>query len=680
MLADVLFPINTRAFSYLVPSELQQTIKVGSLVLAPFKRTEKTGIVVALDSDILPPHPPLTNGACLSGRQGQRGDEKELKKPVSLKYVKSLLDDEPLVSTKQLKLITWVAQYYMSTTGLALKNAIPSSLFSSRKAGKQRVTYGEDIKAYKKLNLTAEQRKALEQINEGDKGTFLLHGVTGSGKTEVYIRAIQSLPEEKQAIVLVPEIALTAQIIDRFRSAFGKRVVFFHSGLSAGERLTQWQTMRKGEAKVVIGVRSAVFAPFQNLGLIVIDEEQEASYKQFEGLRYSARDVALARAKIEGIKIILGSATPSMEAYHSAVNGKIRYLELTHRLENKPLPHVEIIDMTKEEQETFSFSKKLIDAVRKNHDKGHQSLLMLNRRGYSPFPICSDCGHTYKCPACSITLTYHKKTSTLNCHYCGSYLLPDDVCPECKGSRIKFLGTGTQKIEEELHDLLPELSYERMDRDTTRKKLSHYRMIKRMEERKIDILLGTQMIAKGHDFPDVTVSAVVSADVALNLPDFRSSERAFQLFTQLAGRSGRGGVAGKAYIQTYEPDQYIFDYVKKHYYKGFYESEIEMRRELSYPPFSRLIRIILSFRKKSDGEKITKTIAVRVNRINLKGIEVLGPSPAPIEKVRYLWRWHMILKGKNAKSLRQAASLVLERISEIKEVKIDIDVDPLNML
>jgi primosomal protein N' (replication factor Y) len=673
MLADVLFPINAEAFSYLVPSELQQTIKVGSLVLAPFKRAEKTGIVVALDSDFLPTHPPLTKG-------GRRGGEKDLKKSVSLKQVKSLLDDEPLVSASLLKLLNWIGQYYMSTTGLALKNAIPSTLFSSRKSGKQRVTYGEDIKAYKKLNLTAEQRKALEQINEEDKGTFLLHGVTGSGKTEVYIRAIQSLPEEKQAIVLVPEIALTAQIIDRFRSAFGKRVVFFHSGLSAGERLSQWQTMRRDEAKVVIGVRSAVFAPFQNLGLIVIDEEQEASYKQFEGLRYSARDVALARAKIEGTKIILGSATPSMEAYHSAVNGKIRYLELTQRLDNKTLPHVEVIDMTNEEKETFSFSKKLIDVVRKNHDKGYQSLLMLNRRGYSPFPICSDCGHTYKCPACSITLTYHKKTSTLNCHYCGSYLLPDDVCPECKGSRIKFLGTGTQKIEEELHDLLPELSYERMDRDTTRKKLSHYRMIKKMEERKIDILLGTQMIAKGHDFPDVTVSAVVSADVALNLPDFRSSERAFQLFTQLAGRSGRGGVAGKAYIQTYEPDQYIFDHVKKHDYKGFYESEIEMRKELSYPPFSRLIRIILSFRKKSDGEKITKTIAGRVNRINLKGIEILGPSPAPIEKVRYLWRWHMILKGKNAKSLRQAASLVLERISDMKEVKIDIDVDPLNLM
>jgi primosomal protein N' (replication factor Y) len=597
MLADVLFPINAEAFSYLVPSELQQTIKVGSLVLAPFKRAEKTGIVVALDSDFLPTHPPLTKG-------GRRGGEKDLKKSVSLKQVKSLLDDEPLVSASLLKLLNWIGQYYMSTTGLALKNAIPSTLFSSRKSGKQRVTYGEDIKAYKKLNLTAEQRKALEQINEEDKGTFLLHGVTGSGKTEVYIRAIQSLPEEKQAIVLVPEIALTAQIIDRFRSAFGKRVVFFHSGLSAGERLSQWQTMRRGEAKVVIGVRSAVFAPFQNLGLIVIDEEQEASYKQFEGLRYSARDVALARAKIEGTKIILGSATPSMEAYHSAVNGKIRYLELTQRLDNKTLPHVEVIDMTNEEKETFSFSKKLIDVVRKNHDKGYQSLLMLNRRGYSPFPICSDCGHTYKCPACSITLTYHKKTSTLNCHYCGSYLLPDDVCPECKGSRIKFLGTGTQKIEEELHDLLPELSYERMDRDTTRKKLSHYRMIKKMEERKIDILLGTQMIAKGHDFPDVTVSAVVSADVALNLPDFRSSERAFQLFTQLAGRSGRGGVAGKAYIQTYEPDQYIFDHVKKHDYKGFYESEIEMRKELSYPPFSRLIRIILSFRKKSDGLRL----------------------------------------------------------------------------
>jgi primosomal protein N' (replication factor Y) len=294
--------------------------------------------------------------------------------------------------------------------------------------------------------------------------------------------------------------------------------------------------------------------------------------------------------------------------------------------------------------------------------------------------MCTDCGHTYKCPACSITLIYHKDTYTLNCHYCGSHLEPEDLCPSCKGKEIKCLGTGTQRIEEELQSLVPEMSFSRMDRDTTRKKLSHYRIVKQMEEKKIDTLLGTQMVAKGHDFPDVTVSAVISADITLNMPDFRTGERAFQLFTQLAGRAGRGDVPGRAYIQTYEPEHYVFDYVTDHDYKGFYEKEIIFRKELSYPPFGKLVRIILSFKTKEKAKKIVSGIAARVSRIKPRGIEILGPAPAPIEKIRNLWRWHMVLKGKNAKALRQTASLILEKLTDIKEVRIDIDVDPINLL
>ncbi|MDH4028735.1 MAG: primosomal protein N', partial [Nitrospirota bacterium] len=429
-----------------------------------------------------------------------------------------------------------------------------------------------------------------------------------------------------------------------------------------------------------IGVRSAVFAPLKDLGLIVVDEEQEASYKQFEGLRYNARDTALARAKLEGIKIILGSATPSMEAFHAAKTGKFRYLEIKQRIDDRPMPEVEIIDMTKEKKKTFSFSDKLLNALIENISRGFQSLIMLNRRGYAPFYMCTDCGHTYKCPACSITLIYHNDTNTLNCHYCGSFLRPKAQCPECSGTGIKYLGAGTQRVEEELNALLPELSFKRMDRDTTRKKLSHYRIVKQMEERKLDVLLGTQMVAKGHDFPAVTISAVVLADIALNLPDFRSGERAFQLFTQLAGRSGRGDVSGKAVIQTYEPDNYVFDYVREHDYKGFYKKEIELRKELSYPPFSKLVRIILSFRTEEDVKKVMRTISGRVKKINQPNIDILGPAPAPIEKIRNLWRWHLILKGKNSKALRQAAALVLDKIKDLKEVKVDIDVDPMNMM
>lgn len=657
MHANILFPINAEAFTYIVPEELTAAITVGSRVTAPFKKSYKVGIVVGLDA--APP---------------------KAERSFKLKSIKSLMDDVPFVPQNILRLIVWVSQYYMSTSGLALKNAVPSAFFTGKKAGKSRISCDEEVPQAKPVSLMPEQRKALDEINKRTDGVFLLHGVTGSGKTEVYINAIKSLPAGKEAIVLVPEIALTSQMVDRFRGNFSDSVVFYHSGLSVGERITQWRRMREGKVRVVIGVRSAVYAPFENLGLIVVDEEQEASYKQFEGLRYNARDVSLARSQLEGIKVVLGSATPSMEAYYTAMEGKFHYLELPHRVEDRLMPGVEIIDMRKAEKQTFSFSTHLLNALKENISSGHQSLIMLNRRGYSPFFICTDCGHTYKCPACSITLIYHKDTNTLNCHYCNSYLTPRDRCPSCKGTGVKYLGLGTQRVEEDLHLLLPELSLQRMDRDTTQKKLSHYRIIRQMEEKKLDVLLGTQMVAKGHDFPDVTLSAVISADIALNLPDFRSGERAFQLFTQLAGRSGRGEVCGKAMIQTHEPEHYVFDYVKDHDYKGFFNNEIAMRKELSYPPFSKLIRIILSFRTKESANRIVKNIAARIKKIDHKGVEILGPAPAPIEKIRTLWRWHLVLKGKNSKLLRQTVSAILHKIKDIKEVRIDIDVDPINLL
>lgn len=656
-------------------------------VLAPFKRGKKIGIVAGVEKDLKSYDPAMSfRGAAVTkqshGRQeiaaqplGARSGIKE----ITLKPIEAVLDDEPLITQNLMKLIQWVGQYYLSTSGLALKNAVPSGILEGRKGGKGRITYDDEVATARNINLTAEQQQALSEINSTQSGAFLLHGVTSSGKTEIYIRAIEAMAD-KEAIVLVPEIALTAQIIDRFRSRFHEKVAFFHSGLSPGERITQWWKIRNGEVKIAIGVRSAVFAPFNNLGLIIIDEEHEASYKQFEGLKYSARDTALARAKIEGVKIILGSATPSIETFYHSQKGKLTYLELTHRIERKPMPRVEMIDMTREEKVSLSYSQKLLGVLRENLSEGRQSLIMLNRRGYSPFLMCMDCGYTYKCPACSITLTYHKDTKTLNCHYCNSFLKPQDICPQCRGLKIKYIGLGTQRVEEEIHSLIPELSLKRMDRDTTRRKLSHYRIVKDMEEKKIDMLLGTQMIAKGHDFPDVTVAAVVFADVALNLPDFRSSEKTFQLFTQLAGRAGRGDVPGTVYIQTYEPDHYVFEYVCNHDYTGFYQKEIEQRKELSYPPFSKLIRIVMSFRNKDSATKIMKDVSGRIRKIKVSDIEVLGPSPAPIEKIRNYWRWHLILKGKNAKSLRSVASRILDSIKDVREIKADVDVDPINLL
>ena len=657
MVIDVLFPIDAEAFTYLVPEGLEQKIKIGVRVLAPFRRGEKVGIIQNTEHRI------------------QNTDIKK----ITLKTIEAVLDEEPLIPENLFKLIKWVGQYYISTSGLALKNAVPSGVLEGRKSGKSRITYDTDIKPAKIFNLTAEQKNALSEINSAQSGVFLLHGVTGSGKTEIYIRAIEALGD-KEAIVLVPEIALTAQIIDRFRSRFGDKVAFFHSGLSEGEKISQWRKIRNGEVRVALGVRSAVFAPFKNLGLIVVDEEQEASYKQFEGLKYHSRDVALVRARLENIKTILGSATPSIETFYNAQKEKFKYLELKSRIEEKPMPGVEILDMTNENKKTWIFSDKLLNALNKNISQGYQSLIMLNRRGYSPFLMCTDCGYTYKCLACSITLTYHKDTKTLNCHYCGSYLEPKDTCPDCKGSRTKYVGIGTQRVEEELNTLIPEISLKRMDRDSTRRKHAHYRIVKDMEDKKIDILLGTQMVAKGHDFPDVTFAAVVFADVALNLPDFRSSERAFQLFTQLAGRAGRGDVPGEVYIQTYEPHHYVFDYVRKHDYKGFYEKEIELRKELSYPPFSRLIRIVFNFKNKNVIEKTIRDVSVKIKRTKIPDVDILGPAPAPIEKLRNQWRWHIVLKGRNYKTLRQNALALLNAVKDIKEMKVDVDVDPVNMM
>jgi primosomal protein N' (replication factor Y) len=655
MFARVLFPINAEAFTYLVPEEITSKITIGSFVTASFRKQKKTGIVTGLDKAHI-----------LDGAR-------------KIKTIETVLDEDISISENFLKLLHWVGQYYLSTTGLALKNAVPSGIFEGKRGGKSRITYDDITEQQTPFLLNAEQQAALSEINNDSSGTFLLYGVTGSGKTEVYLRAIEAL-NNREAIVLVPEIALTAQMIDRFRMRFQDKVAFYHSGLSSGEKLQQWRKIQQGHVKVVLGVRSAVFAPFKNLGLIIIDEEHETSYKQFEGLRYSARDVALARAKIEGIKIVLGSATPSIESFFNAQKGKIKILELTQRIEQKPLPRVNIIDMTKEDKKTWSLSSQFLDALKENLLKGHQSLLMLNRRGYSPFLICSDCGYTYKCPSCSITLTYHKDTHTLNCHYCNSYIKPKNFCPRCNGTRTKNIGVGTQRVEEELHALLPELSLKRMDRDTTRKKLSHYRMVKDMEGKKIDVLVGTQMVAKGHDFPHVAISGVVLADVALNLPDFRSAERTFQLFTQLAGRAGRGEVPGKVYIQTYEPYHYVFSYVQNHDYRGFYDREVELRKGLSYPPFSRLIRIIFSFMKKDLIEKTVNDIVTKIKKAKIHDVEVLGPAPAPVEKIRSHWRWHVILKGKKAKNLRHNALLIADAVKDIKGLKIDIDVDPINLL
>jgi primosomal protein N' (replication factor Y) len=660
MYANVLFQVNSGPFTYIIPEGLRNSVFPGSRVKVQFRNRQKWGIVV------------------------ECGDAEALGFPVKggkarLREILEAEGDRPLLPENLMRLMRWMSWYYMAPMGIVLKCILPHFIIEGRRAGKSRIKYGEAPMTRRNIRLTDEQKKALGEIIEAEDGVFLLHGVTGSGKTEVYIRAIKALPEGKSAIVLVPEIAVTAQMIDRLRAAFGKDVVFYHSGLSAGERIDAWQRARRGDVRVVLGVRSAVFAPLENTGLIVVDEEQEASYKQFEGVRYNARDVALARAKIEGVKVILGSATPSIEVYHNARQGGFRYLRLSRRVDDRPMPDVEIIDMRKEEKTSFSLSKRLLDAVSENDAAGRQSLIMINRRGYAPFFICTDCGYSYKCPQCSITLIYHKDTNTLNCHYCDSYLNPKSKCPRCGNTRIKCLGTGTQRVEEELRQFMSGVAVARMDRDSTRRKLSHYRMVKEMEEGKTDILLGTQMVAKGHDFHDVGLAVAISADMALNLPDFRSAERAFQLFTQLAGRAGRGSFPGRAIIQTYEPEHYAFRYIKNHDYEGFYEEEIKMRRELFYPPFSRLIRLIFSFAIRPQDTDIAK-IRNATAKADSRTITVLGPARAPLEKIKRRWRWHVILKGTDPVLMRNKVWTIISECREMKGLKIEVDADPVNLL
>jgi primosomal protein N' (replication factor Y) len=670
MLAKILFPINAEAFTYRIPQEFEQRVKPGIRVIAPFKTKTKFGIIIDYGKDVI----------------------KDNNTKYEIKDVEDIPDNEPLLTPILLRLLSWMKNYYMTSSGMALKTALPRGVLEGKKPGKARITYDEVELSYERVSLTDEQIASLAKINSTDRGVFVLHGVTGSGKTEIYMKTIETLPESRQALVLVPEIALTSQMIERFQRRFGETVAFFHSGLSEGEKIVQWHKMRSGKARVALGVRAAVFAPLPRPGLIVVDEEHEASYKQSDGLRYSARETAIIRARFEGIKIILGSATPSVESFYHATKGTFQYLRLLKRFHSRPLPHIDIVDMKQEKKVSPSFSTKLINHIRQEHKKGNQSLLLINRRGYSPYSLCTDCGYIHQCSHCSVTLTYHKDRKISMCHYCGSVTRPPALCPRCKGTSITFVGAGTQRVEEELQKIMKDLVICRMDRDTTTRKLSHQRMVKAMEKGDINLLIGTQMVARGHDFPLVTLSSVVSADVALNLPDFRSGERAFQLFTQLAGRAGRGPEQGNVVIQTYSPDHYVFDYVQKYDHEGFYKRELLMRSDLLYPPFGKLVRIIVTTNSQiSKSDDDIKQQAVKVNKfmdglfkdVNLtseKGVEVVGPAPAPLERIKGRWRWHVLLKGTVSQALREKARIIMDKLKKNKEIKVSVDVDPVDLL
>ena len=543
------------------------------------------------------------------------------------------------------------------------------------------------IRARHELNPA--QQAAFQQIHEAIQAkrfqTFLLHGVTGSGKTEVYLTAIETaLAEGRSALLMVPEIALTPQMAGQFFSRFGDRVAILHSAFTGVERTEQWRRIRSGVASVVVGTRSGVFAPVQNLGLIVVDEEHDGSYKQEENPRYNGRDVAIVRAQGAGACVVLGSATPSLESRYNAEKGKYTLLELPGRIESRPMPMVELIDMRQEFLETRkqeTFSRKLIEALGQRVESGEQTIVLLNRRGFSSFVACRACGERVQCINCSLTLTYHKRDRRLLCHYCGYAEKVPSQCPKCSSEHIYFLGIGSERVEEELHRAFPAARIARLDRDTVTGKRQYETILQDFREGNYDMLVGTQMIAKGHDIPNVTLVGVVAADMGLGMPDFRAAERTFQLLTQVAGRAGRGTLPGIVLVQTINPDHYAVRLAAAQDYQGFYEKELNFRRMMHYPPFSAMANVLVRSEKKEMAMRMSTELGYLLNPPPEK-LRVMGPAEAPVPRLKNEYRYQFLIKAASRKSLNELLQKIRNFAVEHKwgATALVIDVDPLTLM
>ena len=537
--------------------------------------------------------------------------------------------------------------------------------------------------------LTAGQEVALDALvgalDRGGYQAFLLHGVTGSGKTEVYLRAIaHALSAGRGAILLVPEISLTPQLLSRVTARFGGKVAVLHSGLSAGERLDEWRRLQQGEALVAVGARSAVFAPVRNPGLLVVDEEHDSSYKQSERLPYSGRDLAMVRAREEGGLVLLGTATPSVESYAHARSGRSTLLRLDERVQQRTLPRVEVVDLKETlpdpVERVHTIGPYLADCLAETLDRGEQAILFLNRRGYSSFALCKDCGQSVKCENCSVALVHHLKEKRLRCHYCGLSSGVPSRCGHCGGGRIQLFGLGTEKCEEEVRRRFPGARVIRMDSDSTTRRGALVEMISRFASGEADILVGTQMVTKGHDMPRVTLVGVVLADLGIHLPDFRASERTFQLLMQVAGRAGRGERPGRVVVQTFLPTHESVVLAKEHRFEEFFEKELSRRRNLGYPPRKRLLLIRASHPDREVVAKLARRVAAAVRRAGDGCLEVLGPVASPLARLRGRHRWQMLVKSPTVKALQEASNTVLQRLKLPGGAKILFDVDPQDML
>ena len=614
------------------------------------------------------------------------------------KDIVETLDADPLLPASIVELCRWVAEYYVAGIGDALAVAMPPGPKGKATSFKRKRNPRDpferaalaDVARDASRELTSEQRQAVDELNAlADSRDFhvaLLHGVTGSGKTEIYLRLAERVCKAgRQVLLMVPEIALTPSVAAQFRGAFGDRVAIQHSALSDGERHDQWHRIRRGEVDLVIGTRSAVFAPLDRLGLVIVDEEHDGSYKQEETPRYHGRDVAIVRASRERALVVLGSATPSMESYQNAATGKYARQTLLKRVLDRPLAAVRVVNMRTEyadEGPDVVISRDLAAAVANRLERGEQSLILLNRRGYSTAVFCRQCGDTFECPNCSVSLTVHKAREgwRARCHYCNYSVSVPKTCRKCAAPYLEHAGFGTERIEEQLRERFPSARIGRIDRDSVRRKGVLTQLLASFAAGELDILVGTQMIAKGHDFPRVTLVGVISADVGLGIADFRASERTFQLLTQVAGRAGRGEMTGEAIVQTLYPEHYSIQLACGQEYAAFFDREIVYRRGMRYPPFYALINGIVRGRTFEDAMQLAREITRRLEPATAAGsFTILGPAPAPIGKLRGEHRVQFFLKGTRRAEMRKALTAVVAAMPEIRR-RVTIDVDPLSVL
>jgi len=532
-------------------------------------------------------------------------------------------------------------------------------------------------------HLTDEQAAAVRAIETNEKTVQLVHGVTGSGKTEIYLTLIaKCLQEDKSAIFLVPEISLTPQMLAQLRARFGRNAAILHSGLSAGERFDEWWRLRTGEAKIAIGARSAIFAPLENVGVIVIDEEHDSSYSSETAPRYTTFDVALLRAKYNRCKLVLGSATPSVETYKRAQDGEFNLIKLLKRINKKPMPEITIADMRREVRRgnNSSFSSALKEELSACLNEGKQAILFLNRRGYSPSVICKECGYVLKCEACDVSLTYHREEDCLKCHYCGGKYRMPTACPECMSKKLSYAGTGTQRIEAELKKLYPDARILRMDNDTTSGKEGHYKILKAFGEKKADILVGTQMIAKGHDFPSVTLVGILDADMSLHFSDYRSGERTFQLITQVAGRSGRADEKGKVVLQTYNPENDVLRFAVQYDFEGFYQNEVSLRAATLFPPFSKIVRVLVSGEDEKKTLESLKTVYFGLERLYTEHPEsflFFNKMHAPIKRIQNKFRYQVLMRLCDTGVLPAVYEVCAE--AKTRDVLVSVEENPANL-